>query len=153
MISKTVEYALRAVVHLAEAKEGRTTEQIAEATQIPVAYLSKVLQQLSRNTIVQSQRGLGGGFTLKPSTKDLTVLDVVNAVDPIERIKECPLGLSAHSKKLCSLHKRLDEAAALVEKAFGNTSIAELISDPNKNKVYTFPFRRNKESTLRRRKL
>ena len=62
MFSRTVEYALRAVVHLAyEAPEARTTTQIAEATQVPRDYLSKILQGLSKKGIVQTQRGVGGG--------------------------------------------------------------------------------------------
>lgn len=154
MISQTTEYALRAVVYLAESMDsGRTTDQIAKATQVPTAYLSKVLQQLSRASIVQSQRGVGGGFTLKKHPQDFSVLNVINAVDPIKRIKECPLGLDAHATKLCSLHGRLDEAAALVEQAFGNTTIAELIANPNAGNVYTFPLQINEERSSKRRKL
>ena len=62
MFSQTVEYALRAVVHLAtKTPEAQTTDQIAQATRVPRAYLSKVLQGLARGGIVQSTRGLGGG--------------------------------------------------------------------------------------------
>lgn len=140
MISQTTEYALRAVVFLAENKDGgQTTEQISTATQVPAAYLSKVLQQLSRAAIVQSQRGLRGGFTLKPAPSDLTVLAVVNAVDPIRRIRECPLGLPEHGTRLCKLHRQLDEASAMVEKAFGSCSIAELLTNPKSENAFTFP--------------
>jgi Rrf2 family transcriptional regulator, nitric oxide-sensitive transcriptional repressor len=139
VISQTAEYALRAVVFLSENTGGQTTEQIAKATKIPAAYLSKVLQLLSRAAIVQSQRGLGGGYTLKIAAGKLTVLDVVNAVDPIQRIRECPLNLEAHAIKLCSLHRRLDEATALIERAFSETKISDLIADPKANNVFTFP--------------
>lgn len=153
MISQTAEYALRAVVYLAEnAGIGQTTEQIAKATKIPGPYLSKVLQQLSRARVVQSQRGLGGGFSLRKTADSLSVLDVVNAVDPIERIMECPLGLDAHAVKLCALHRRLDEATALVEKAFGQTTIADLLADPSEGNVYTFPFQKDKVKPQRQRK-
>jgi Rrf2 family protein len=153
MISQTAEYALRAVVYLAENLEGgQTTEQIAKATQIPSAYLSKVLQSLGRTSIVQSQRGLGGGFVLKAKPKNLTVLDIVNAVDPIKRITECPLGLDAHAVKLCALHRRLDEASELVERAFKNTTIAEIMADPNANNVYTFPQGKTVKKTPKRKK-
>lgn len=65
MFSQTVEYALRAVVHLAaESPRARTTDQIATATLVPKAYLSKVLQALVRGGVVKSQRGLGGGIAL-----------------------------------------------------------------------------------------
>lgn len=153
MISQTAEYALRAVVFLAEnAGIGHTTEQIAAATKVPSPYLAKVLQSLGRAQIVQSQRGLGGGFSLKKTANELTVLDVVNAVDPIERITECPLGLDAHAKKLCPLHTRLDEANALVERAFAQTTISDLISDPSEGNILTFPFRKDGKKSANKRK-
>jgi Rrf2 family nitric oxide-sensitive transcriptional repressor len=131
VFSQTVEYALRAVVHLAsEGPGGRTTDQIAAATQVPRAYLSKVLQSLSRAGVVQSQRGIGGGITLVKTTAELTILEVVNAVDPIERIQTCPLGLAAHGVHLCPLHRRVDNAMAMVEDAFRKTTLAEVLAEP-----------------------
>src|SRR5438045_813686 len=115
MFSQTVEYALRAVVHLADrAPASRTTEQIAAATRVPRAYLSKVLQSLSQGGVVHSQRGVGGGITLVKRPAELTILEVVNAVEPIRRITTCPLGLTAHGVRLCPLHRRVDDALALV---------------------------------------
>jgi len=132
MFSKAVEYALRAVVHLAyEDPNARTTEQIAEATRVDsVTYLSKVLQGLRAHGIVRSQRGVGGGVTLARRPADLTILDVVNAVDPIRRIKKCPLGLKTHGMRLCPLHRRMDAALAAVEEAFAATTLAEVLSEP-----------------------
>ena len=135
MISQTAEYALRAVVYLADqGGEPRTNLQIAETTQVPTGYLAKVMQGLSRARIVNSQRGLNGGFTLKKSPDDLTVLEVINAIDPIRRIHECPLKLPSHGETLCPLHQRIDNAAALVEEAFGDTTISELLDVPKARK-------------------
>ncbi len=134
MFSQTVEYALRAVVHLADqAPSPRTTEQIANATRVPKAYLSKVVQGLCQAKILQSKRGLGGGVTLTKAPSELTILDVVNAVEPIGRIRECPLGLTAHGIRLCPLHKRLDNALALVEEAFRCTTLAEILAEPTES--------------------
>ena len=134
MFSKKVEIALRAVVHLAyQAPEAQTTEQIAEATRLKRPYLSKVLQALRRKGIVHSQRGVGGGMTLVKSPEELTILEVVNAVDPIVRIETCPLGLAAHGVRLCPLHKRVDNALALVESAFGSTTLAEVLAEPSES--------------------
>jgi len=131
MFSQTVEYALRAVAHLAyEAPDPRTTEQVAEATRVPPAYLSKVLQALSRGGIVKSQRGVGGGIALARPADELTILEVVNAVEPIQRIKSCPLGLKSHGVRLCPLHRRIDDAMATVEAAFGSTTLAEILAEP-----------------------
>ncbi len=131
MISQTAEYALRAIVWLAaHGTEPQTTVQIAKATRVPAGYLSKVLQSLGRARLVSSQRGLYGGFTLARPAGEIHVLEVVNAVDPIQRIRTCPLGLKSHGKKLCALHQRLDDAIAHIENAFSESTIADLLAEP-----------------------
>lgn len=131
MISQTTEYALRAVVWLAANPEKPlTAQQIAEATRVPAGYLAKVLQGLSRAGLLHSQRGLGGGFTLARAPSELTMWEVVQAVDPLKRITECPLGFEAHGHDLCPLHKHLDHAIADIEKAFTTCHISDLI-DPS----------------------
>lgn len=131
MLSQTVEYALRAMVYLADqAPEPRTTDQIATATRVPTAYLSKVLQSLNRAGLVHSQRGLHGGISLTKKPDELTILEVVNGVDPIQRIHTCPLGLKTHGVRLCPLHRRLDNAMETVEKAFADTTLAEVLAEP-----------------------
>jgi Rrf2 family protein len=130
VISQTAEYALRAVVFLA-GQEGRpaTTERIAADTKVPAGYLAKVLQALGRAGLVEARRGLHGGYILTRSLDDLTVLDVVNAVDPLKRINHCPLGLATHRGRLCSLHSRIDEAIGLVERFFRETTVAQLLAE------------------------
>jgi Rrf2 family transcriptional regulator, nitric oxide-sensitive transcriptional repressor len=134
MISQTAEYALRAIVFLADQGEARTTQEIAATTLVPPSYLSKVMQALSRAGVVRSQRGLHGGFTLAKSPDELSVWDVIEAVDPIQRIRTCPLGLKAHGTKLCPLHRRLDDALALVENAFRESTVGDLLREPTKSK-------------------
>jgi Rrf2 family nitric oxide-sensitive transcriptional repressor len=132
MFSQTVEYSLRAVCHLAQnSPAAQTTDQIAKATKVPAAYLSKVLQSLRRSGIVHSQRGVNGGMSLVKAPAEITILEVVNSVDPIQRINHCPLKLAAHGTTLCPLHRRLDNALGMVEEAFGATTLAEVLADPN----------------------
>ena len=127
MLSQTAEYALRAIVTIAQNEAtGKTAHDIARESRIPLDYLSKVLNSLARAGIVNSQRGRGGGFTLAIPAATMTVLDVVNAVDPIKRMRSCPLQLRAHATRMCPLHRKLDHALALVEEAFRSTSIASL---------------------------
>ncbi len=132
MISQTAEYALRAVVYLADKTEPQTNLQIAEVTQIPVGYLAKVMQSLGRGGLVHAQRGLRGGFSLAYEASELTVLEVVDSIDPVRRFHECPLGL--HGINLCPLHRSLDDAAKAVEETFGDTTIADLINVPKHRK-------------------
>lgn len=132
MFSQTVEYALRAVIYLADrAPHPGTTDQIAEATKVPKPYLSKVLQGLARAQVVHTQRGIGGGVTLCKSPHELTILDVVNAVEPIQRIRTCPLGLATHGTNLCPLHHRMDKALATVEQALRESTLAEILAEPS----------------------
>lgn len=135
MISQTAEYALRAIVYLADQRgHARTTAQIAESTRVPPGYLAKVMRSLGRAGLVKSQRGLNGGFTLLPDPRKLSVLTVINAVDPIRRYPECPLRLADHRRQLCPLHHRLDQAAETVEKAFRDTKVADLLVVPRRRR-------------------
>jgi Rrf2 family transcriptional regulator, nitric oxide-sensitive transcriptional repressor len=132
MISRTAEYALRAVVYLAAGvnigRPSQTVGEIATATRVPADYLAKVLGSLSRSGLITSQRGLGGGYRLARAADKISIYEVIQAVDPLQRIRECPLGLEEHVR-LCPLHKRLDDAMALIEEQFRATTIAELLRD------------------------
>jgi Rrf2 family protein len=135
MISQTAEYALRAIVFLADQRgTPRTTAQIAEVTQVPPGYLAKVMQSLSKMKLVNSQRGLNGGFTLTKDPAELSMLDVIGAVDPIRRFHECPLGLPSHGDDLCPLHRQLEDASGMLESKFRETSIAQLLNVPGDQK-------------------
>jgi len=133
MLSQTVEYALRAMVVLANAPQTpHTAQSIAGAAKLPIDYLFKVMQSLARAGLVNAQRGKHGGFMLTRGPGELTILDVVNAVDPIRRIHSCPLNLKSHEMQLCGLHRRLDAALAMLEQAFSSTTLADVLnsSDP-----------------------
>jgi Rrf2 family protein len=127
MLSKTAEYALRAVVWLATNVDQReAADALADRTKVPRRYLNKVLQELVQAGLVTSQSGPGGGYGLAIPPEKVTILDVVNAVSPIERIRHCPLGLPSHTR-LCPLHKELDRVYAETEKALGRVTIARLL--------------------------
>jgi Rrf2 family protein len=128
MISKTAEYALRAVACMGGA-QGKpvSADALASQTQVPRRYLTRVLQDLCSAGLVQSRPGPGGGYELIQPTGELTILDVINTVDPIQRIQRCPLGLKTH-RALCPLHAELDKAYAATEQAFAGVTIEALIN-------------------------
>lgn len=134
MFSQTTEYALRAIVFLAQHQNDGPTgnAKIAEKTQVPPSYLAKILQSLTAVNILTSKRGAAGGFQLAVAPEELSVLDVVNAVDPIKRITTCPLGLKTHAKTLCPMHARLDAALESVEESLRKSTISELINEPGR---------------------
>lgn len=129
MISQSAEYCLRSLMCLAAspARAPLTNQQIADQTNIPAGYLSKILQILTRAGLVSSQRGLNGGFVLTSDPTKLTLLDVVRLTDASHRICSCPLGV--HGPHLCPLHRRLDDAAAAVEDLLARTTLAQLVAE------------------------
>lgn len=131
MFSQTAEYALRAMICLVQGEaKPQTTLQIAAQTQVPPDYLAKVLQALTRSGLVTARRGLNGGYTLGRPAAQISILDVLNAVDPIKRITTCPLGLAAHGMRLCSLHRKLDDGLAQIEKLFAEATLDKM-AEPN----------------------
>lgn len=126
MLSKTAEYALRAIVLLAGNDHASPADVLAEKTKVPRRYLHRVLQDLVAAGLVQSRSGPGGGYELAKKPSKITILDVINSVSPIQRINACPLGLKSHTK-LCPLHKELDKAYQATEAAFKKVTIKSLL--------------------------
>jgi Rrf2 family protein len=132
LLSDATEYGLRAIVWLSnQPREPHKVQTIAEATDAAPGYLIKVLQALAKAGIVSAHRGTTGGYALSRDPELLTALEVVSAIDPIERIRSCPLRLAAHASGLCPLHQRIDDSLASIERDFARTTIAELAFRPS----------------------
>lgn len=134
MFSQTAEYALRATICLSYSREGLvSTSELAEVTKVPMNYLAKVLQLLARADLVSGRRGVGGGYRLTRDPDQISMLDVINSIDPILRITACPLGLENHSGGLCPLHRKLDETRQMLINQFSGVSMADLLSEVGSN--------------------
>lgn len=127
MLPKTAEYALRAVVWLAhDPGQQQSAGELARQTGVPRRYLHKVLQDLVKAKLVESQSGPRGGYALARSPARITVLDVVNAASPITRIRRCLLGRTSH-KRLCPLHAELDRVYSATEAVFQRMTVDQLL--------------------------
>ena len=108
MFSKTCEYAIRAVLFIAQksadgAKVGIL--EIAKGIDSPEHFIAKILQDLSRKGLIQSQKGPAGGFYLDKASLNATLADVVRIVDGDKIFSGCGLGLKHCSEtKPCPLH-------------------------------------------------
>lgn len=132
MLSKTTEYALRALTLLATPPaRAMSCDLLASRTKVPRSYLHRVLQELVAAGLVRSRPGPRGGYELACPAAQVSILDVVNATGPIERILHCPLDLPSHTE-LCPLHRALDDAYAQVEEAFRKVTLQQLVgsADP-----------------------
>lgn len=131
MFSQTTEYAMRAMSWLAVFDgELVPTPALAARTQVPPNYLAKVLQQLAAAKLIVGRRGVGGGYKLARPSKDISLLEVVRCVSPVDRVSSCPLGDSHFGGHLCPLHQAKDEATAAVIEILGKCTLASLRNDP-----------------------
>ena len=94
MISRTSEYAIRALTTLARRERSKSVlvREISDSSGVPRNYLSKILNRLRQNGLVLSERGPGGGFQLVRPSEDITVYDIVDIFEDIKRHRFCFLG-------------------------------------------------------------
>ncbi len=134
IFSRTIDYALRISVALAYRYDGpTTTRDLAADTEVPPAYLTKVIRTLSRDGLVHSSRGVGGGHQLTRPPAEITLLDVLHAVEDSSRIHSCPLGYDdkkSKSRSICGLHVCIDQAISLIEEYFAAISLDEFLTNP-----------------------
>lgn len=107
MLTQTGEYALRALVHLAReaGNDFRGVKEIARATGVPSNYLAKILQQLARTHVLDSQKGFGGGFRIARPLNEICLFDIVEPLERMDKFQQCVLGQRAcNAEVACPLH-------------------------------------------------
>src|SRR5512145_493176 len=90
-ITRQADYAVRAVLHLAQMKNGEraATSTVAKEQRIPPSFLAKIISQLSIAGLLHTSRGARGGVTLAREPKEITLLEVVEAIDGPIQLNEC----------------------------------------------------------------
>ena len=108
MFSKTCEYAIRALIFIAQkSKSGHRTgiKEIAAGIDSPSHFIAKILQDLGKQGLVQSMKGPNGGFFLDDKSLDGSLADIVKAIDGNKLFTGCGLGLKECSETHpCPLH-------------------------------------------------
>jgi len=89
--SRTAKYGIKALKYMAENTDGnyKTVEVVAEDTDIPPDFLGKIFQDMVKENFLQSRRGRGGGFRLAMDQKEISLLDIVKAIDGEEALNRC----------------------------------------------------------------
>ncbi|MEZ4838624.1 Rrf2 family transcriptional regulator [Flavobacterium filum] len=133
MLSKTCEYAVRAtLVIAAETEQGNriSLREIARKIDSPESFTAKILQKLARNNIVDSLKGNGGGFFVsKEKLIQVTLSDIILAIDGEALFKRCSLGLNDCSEiKPCPFHNQYKPIREQLKLALDSTSLADLVS-------------------------
>jgi Rrf2 family protein len=132
-ITRQADYALRAMIFLAqmEPNQRAATSQIAEVQSIPPSFLAKIISQLSIAGLIHTSRGARGGVSMARPPEDISILEVVEAIDGPISLNECTQSPSACPfGESCPLHELwCNTQSELVEKLRG-TTFAHYINSP-----------------------
>ncbi len=130
VISRSSEYAIRALTFLAMEGDGRhhLARDMAERLGIPAPFLGKVLQPLVTSGLLHSQRGRSGGFKLAKAAKDVRLVDIVNTQETLHPADTCLLGQSeCRDEGACPLHAYWTNTARAFHARLRETNLQELI--------------------------
>jgi Rrf2 family transcriptional regulator, nitric oxide-sensitive transcriptional repressor len=131
MLSQTVEYALRATLHIArEHPTAISVSDIADAVEAPRGYLAKILGDLARARLLDSARGPSGGFRLLSPPETIALADIVEAIEGTEE-RRCLLGRGkCGDNPSCTAHAKWAPIANQMDAFFGKTTLADLLHSP-----------------------
>ena len=127
--SRSTEYAIRAFVHLAQVPDGTyvIVKNIAKEEDIPVSYLSKILQEFTRQGLVRSRCGFTGGFALRVPARAVKLWDLVETLEGKSPFTVCACGLPECSDEMsCSMHDGWVSLRACIMDYLQRTTIADL---------------------------
>ncbi len=128
-ISKKGDYAIRGMVYLASRPPDQTVlvSEIARAMDVPPLFLAKIFQQFSKLGLVRSFRGSGGGFLLGRSPEDITLCEIVEAVEGPIMPNRCVMSSGTCSRdKVCTVHPVWKKVQANVRETLSAVTLKDL---------------------------
>lgn len=132
-ITRQADYAVRAVLHLAKAgnAERSATSTIAKEQNIPPSFLAKIISQLSVAGLLHTSRGARGGVTLARDPKDISLLEVVEAIDGPIQLNECVSDSGACTfEENCPIKPVWCDAQDELVGRLKNTNFADMLARP-----------------------
>lgn len=142
MFSNSSKYAVNAVIYLSvHSSESNKigAKEIAEKLNIPLPFLSKLLQTLARKKVISSVKGPGGGFWLTDDEKQAPLITVVEHIDDINAFTMCSMSLKGCSEeKPCPIHYVIKPYKQELQKQLSENSIAYFAEKIAKNEAFLF---------------
>ena len=137
MFSKACEYGIKASVYIIDSSlknQKVSMKEVAKAIDSPEAYTSKILQQLTRNNIIKSEKGPTGGFSIdKDKIEQLDLSMIVSAIDGDSIYNECGLGFhQCNESKPCVIHHQYKSIRCDLKTMLENTLLVDLSEDIEK---------------------
>ncbi|MFV0607146.1 MAG: RrF2 family transcriptional regulator [Niabella sp.] len=141
MFSKACEYGIRAAIYIAgQSLQNRkvSLKDVAKAIESPEAYTSKILQQLVRSNIINSEKGPTGGFSIDNTvTQKITLSSIVFAIDGNKVYTGCGLGLKrCNEKKPCPVHFKFKLIRENLKEMLELTTVYSLVEDMEKGLTF-----------------
>lgn len=134
-LTRAADYGVRVMVHLAGLPKGQRVpiQDLAKAAAAPESFLSKVMQRLASSRLVNSHRGASGGFELAIPAADITMLDVITAVEGPLSLNSClPHGDGCNRRAFCAAHHVWADAQAKLAEVLDGATIERLAADSQK---------------------
>ncbi len=138
MLSQVCKYAIRAVLYLAERGDSDPLlcKEIASELGVPEQFLAKILQDLVRYKLLVSFKGRRGGFNLLRSTREITLLEIVEAVDGRVFGQECFLGFTTCSEESpCHVHEEWSEIKLNIMQMLSQKSVQQFADEAGRQPV------------------
>ena len=129
-ITRETDYAIRCVLYLSGKEESIImADEISRAMSIPKSFLAKILQKLTKAGIVKSFRGVKGGFRLAKKPQQISLLDIIEAIEGPTAMNRCALDASfCNFSGTCTVHPVWVELRKIVENYLRKTNFRRLSS-------------------------
>jgi len=132
MFSKACEYGIRALTVLAESDQATGNrvgiKDICKSAQTPESFTAKILQNLVRSNVISSQKGPSGGFYISKNLSDISLYDIVEAIDGDGIFQRCGLGLSeCNANKPCPMHHQFEAVRSELSTMCTENTLQDLV--------------------------
>lgn len=140
MFSKTCEYAIRAMILIAQqSKKGKKVgiKEIVKGIECPEYFIAKILQNLSRKSLVLSAKGPNGGFYMDKNTTSISLADIVKAIDGDKIFYGCGLGLKQCSEtRPCPIHHEFKKVRNDIHHLLSNANLDAFTAQLDRNLTF-----------------
>jgi Rrf2 family protein len=136
LFSKACQYAIRAMTYLAKQEFNRicSIQEISRETAVPAPFLSKIVSTLSRSRLIEARRGPRGGAMLSRPPDQITVGDILEAIDGPLDMQRCVLGLpECTDQNPCPLHIEWKNLEAHMRRELHTLTLIDLVQSTEGN--------------------